>query len=99
MMKNSLLFCAGLLLLAGCASEPAKKIHTPGYGEVAAGHKFEKIRDARLELVFVGPKTMKAGQKHSLCLSSIVSKAHPSESIPTRKSAFFLNSIVMRSRE
>ena len=69
MMKNSLLFCAGLLLLAGCASEPAKKIHTPGYGEVAAGHKFEKIRDARLELVFVGPKTMKAGQKGRVLFS------------------------------
>src|SRR5260370_41862961 len=29
---------------------------------------------------------MKVGMKHSLCLISIVSKAHPSESMPMRKS-------------
>src|SRR4051794_34195084 len=31
-------------------------------------------------------KLMKLGMKHSLCLISIVSKAQPSESMPTRKS-------------
>src|SRR4051794_5010360 len=32
---------------------------------------------------------MMLGMKHSLCFTSMVSKAQPSESMPTRKSCFF----------
>src|SRR3954469_16480210 len=39
------------------------------------------------------PKTlMMLGMKHSLCFTSIVSKAQPSLSIPTKKSCVFRNS-------
>ena len=61
-MKNPLALAvlSGLLLAAaGCSSQP--EIHTPGYGEKPAGYKFEKIKDAKLELTFVGPKSLKAG--------------------------------------
>lgn len=60
-MKN--LLSLGLaLVLAGCSSAQPK-IHTPEYGEVAANHHFEKVKNARLELEFIGPKRLKAGQK------------------------------------
>lgn len=58
-----LLCCAGLLLSAGCRSDVRPEHRRPGYGEVAADRRFEPIRDARLELAFIGPKRLKAGKK------------------------------------
>lgn len=62
-MKILALFTVALLLLAGCSSSRESQRHKPGYGEVAANHRFEPIRDARLDLVFLGPKRQKAGRK------------------------------------
>jgi hypothetical protein len=61
-MKQFLFFLLGTALIAaaGCASAKSAK-RTLGYGEKPANYKFEKIKDAKLELVFAGPKTLKAG--------------------------------------
>ena len=55
-----------LLLLTGCSSAKDAKRHNPGYGEVAADHRFEPVKDAKLDLSFIGPKRMKAGQKQQV---------------------------------
>ena len=52
--------CCVLSAMAGCTAN-APRIHTPAYGEKPADYKFEKIRNARLELVFAGPQYLKAG--------------------------------------
>lgn len=63
-MNKSLLFTAlaGILLslAAGCTAD-THQIHTPAYGEKPAGYKFEKIKNARLELAFGGPQHLKSG--------------------------------------
>lgn len=61
-MKHIFFFLLGAALIAtaGCTSGKSA-IRTPGYGEKPADYKFEKIKDANVELVFVGPKTLKAG--------------------------------------
>ena len=63
MMKILPLLGIALLLLTGCSSAKDAKRHKPGYGEVAATHRFEPVKDARLDLSFIGPKRLKAGQK------------------------------------
>ncbi len=64
----ALLLCsAALMIVAGCSSSP--KIHTPGYGEKPADYKFEKIKNAKLELTFVGPKMQKAGSPGEVVFS------------------------------
>ena len=54
-----LLSAAAILTYTGCASKA--KLHSPGYGEKPADYKFEKIKNAKLELTFIGPKMQKAG--------------------------------------
>lgn len=62
-MKKNLAFifgAAAMLIVGGCASGSTRP-HMPGYGEKPADHRFEKIKGAKLELQFAGPKNQKAG--------------------------------------
>ncbi len=58
------LAAAGLagMLLAGCVTTTVEGKKGLGFGEKPAGYKFEKVRNAMLELTFSGPKILKAGQ-------------------------------------
>ena len=76
-MKQFFFFLLGTALIAtaGCTSaKPARQ--TLGYGEKPANYKFEKIKDAKLELVLIGPKTLNAGTpgKVSFALKNVGNK-------------------------